>query len=326
MYNRSGGLVKYAVLVYEGNIDLEKVKKENIEIMKSELPIPVNGLTGTGYSINIHERIKLFDYLREKKMGEIDIDELAESTVDYMLPNASKQEKEKAKENYFNIIKTKKMEAYIISLPATPEHSDPNIIITSNKSVFTVLNYLNIKQNMTFNLFSQIKINIDDFLLWVCWKAKKSKPFRGILIRNIVKDETEDSAYAARTQTEKGGNGVLSSSDFQYRIGRGFPLRSLVFSIIEQDIGAKLEIGIFMEDLDGPLMTVSNFNAYKDLRDKLTTTNNYDVSLDIHKKSLAIDAIYKLVDEYGNDSKTWQSEKQSFILEQQEEAEKTRQR
>lgn len=284
-----------------------------------EVPITINKIKADGYNIKIEEKIKFIDFMKQRKFGDKEIDELAEDAVDSMLPNSSPEDKERAKKNYLERTKIKELDAMVFSFSSNDEDKYTNIVLGSNRLMKRILGYLQIKENMSINLISSLGIPIEDFLLWLYWRSLTKEEMSGLVIRNIIKDGTGDT-LEGRTQTEKGGNNVIDSFDLRYRVGIGLPLKSMVLIMNEVNIGAKLDIGIFMEDNDGPFTTISEFNPYKSLRESLETTKDYDINSEIYKKGLAIDIIYRLIAEYKNDSKSWSTEKPKFIKTQAKEA------
>ena len=105
--------MKYNIIVYEGGkFDVASLKNENVEIVKMEVPITINKIKADGYNIKIEEKIKFIDFMKQRKFGDKEIDELAEDAVDSMLPNSSPEDKERAKKNYLErtkIIVTEKL-------------------------------------------------------------------------------------------------------------------------------------------------------------------------------------------------------------------------
>ena len=251
----------YEVLIYEGKVELEGLNRESIEVIKSGVLILIDGRNNTSSLVEIEEKIKLFDFLKRKNLTENDIYDLAEYTVNKLIPNASEQEKENAKNNYLEDVKKLKLKGFVFRLEKDSEKADHTIIISGKNHVAKVLDYLGIKQNMTVNIFPKLGIHVEDFLLWICWVTNTSRTFPGITVRNISEDRTIDRSYTLRSQKEGGGRQILDSLDFKYRVGTGYPLNGLKFFIDETNVNAHLEIGIFSEDTNYPMMTVSMINS-----------------------------------------------------------------
>ncbi len=310
----------YEVLIYEGKVELEGLNRESIEVIKSGVLILIDGRNNTSSLVEIEEKIKLFDFLKRKNLTENDIYDLAEYTVNKLIPNASEQEKENAKNNYLEDVKKLKLKGFVFRLEKDSEKADHTIIISGKNHVAKVLDYLGIKQNMTVNIFPKLGIHVEDFLLWICWVTNTSRTFPGITVRNISEDRTIDRSYTSRSQKEGGGRQILDSLDFKYRVGTGYPLNGLKFFIDETNVNAHLEIGIFSEDTNYPMMTVSNFRANTNgtLYQLINATSN--ANHEIIKINLAIDIIHRLVNEYKNDKQNWSVSKQSFIDSQLQDA------
>ena len=95
----------YGVWKFEEKLDLEKLKEKGIAVSKSEILIPIDGQKSSANFIDIEENITFRDYLRRKKLSDDDIDELAEYTINKLIPNASSAEKETAIKSYLEDIR-----------------------------------------------------------------------------------------------------------------------------------------------------------------------------------------------------------------------------
>lgn len=295
----------YEIWKFGEDIDLAKLKGQEMVVSKSEIPMLIEDKSSKASMLDIEEKIPLFDYLRKKKFSDDDIYELAEYTVNKLIPNASKNEKENAKKLYLEDTRTLKTKSFVI------QWGGSTIIVCKKDQTATILKYLNVKQNMVINVFQTLGIPHEDFLLWICWVHSNSRTFPGIKIRRIIEDRTKDRDSNARSQKESGSRQILDSFDFNYRIGTGYPLNGLKFDVEDIDLGAHLEIGLFNEAEQGPMVTISALyvlkGTLKQMIDSLPNANQ-----EIIKINLAIKLIYGLAKEYKN-ATTWKTSKPTFI-------------
>lgn len=295
----------YEVWKFEGKFDLDKLQGKEMVVSKSEIPIIINEESSKASRINIEEKISMFEFLRRKKLSEDEIMELAEYTVNNLIPNASKAEKENAKKNYLENVRKLEIKSFVFQLDKSA------IIVCRNNQTDIILKYLNVKQNMVTNIFAAVGIPYEDFLLWICWVNSNSRIFPGITIRKITEDRTKDREYAARSQKELGGQQVMDSFDFNFRVGGGFPLNGLKFIVEDTNFGTHLEMGIFREDKHDPMVTISNFTVLNGrLKQLVNSSPNADT--EIIKMNLAMSLLYGLAKEYKNDP-TWKTSKPAFI-------------
>lgn len=310
--------MKLVALVYEDKINLDKFSKsdkiddKNFNMIAGEIPIYINNKNAICHEIIIEDTIKLRDYLKQRKLGEEDIDYIAQEAAYNMMPNASNKDKEKAKEAYLDSMKRRQLKAFIFSIRDSSDKST-NIIVLSASIKNSILDHLWVKENMTNNLLVKLGVSINDLLLWLYWRSATDPHLSTILIKNITKDETGDRSSTARSQTEVGGDEILDSSDLKYRVGTGFPLKSMAFKLKEEDLGANIEIGIFEEDRTECALTISGFYPNKTLADQLESTQDPKKQKEIYSKALGLNMIYRLVQEYHSDYDRWQSEKPIFI-------------
>lgn len=301
-------------MIYDSeDLKLEFQNVQNITMTEGKIPINIDGRNATCNEIVIEDKIKLRDYLKQRKLGINEIDYIAEEAVDSMIPNASVYEREKAKESYLERVKIRKLKTFVFKIYPSSEKRGTTVIIASASIKDRALNYLKVKQNMIVNLLTKLGCPTNDFLLWLYWRSVSDPHLSKILIRNITRDETDDRSYSARSQTERGGDNVMDSPDLKYRIGKGFPLKSMTFKLKEEEIGASLEIGIYQEDTNDPVFTIFGFYPTKFLNDRIQLTGDSERQREIYSKALAIDVIYKLIHEYKQDNERWQDEKPKFI-------------
>ena len=320
--------MKYEVLIYPKEIDTEKLNKKNIVANKCEVPINMNDEPIIPYKVRILEKIKFIDYLKNKKFSDGDIEDLADYTINKIIPKATQKEKEDAKKSYLEDERTIKLETFIIPYKQSKSQSDPTIIITNKNIVSKVLELLGIKQNLTTNFLLSKKIQIDDFLLWIYWLRTNNRSFQNITLINVSKDSTVDLQYPSRFQNEIGGNNVTDSYDLKYRIGNGYRLNKLSVVVRDEIVGAKLEIGISLENKGEVFITPSGFYASKShdnkqsksLYDQLNSTSDLETTTEIYKNAIAINILDRLIDEYIKDYDNWQNEKPNFIAALEEEA------
>jgi hypothetical protein len=305
--------MKYLVLKYEGNIELERLNNEKMVVSESEVPIPIDGKSSISKKIEIEESITLFDFFIRKKLTPEDIDELAEYTVTRLIPDVSGEKKKEAKEHYLKATRKSELKSFVFQL------DEFALIICKKDDSGRVLDYLDIKQNTTMNLLKSLGKPIEDFLLWVCWATNNHDTFTGMKLRRVIEDRTQDRAFKARTQNEKGGNQILDSFDFKYRIGGGYPLNGLKFEVEETNLGIHLELGIFIEDSGEPMITVSHPVILKSGTLNKQVESNPNVDKEILKVNMAIDILYKLVGEYKNDT-NWANERMRFVNSQLQES------
>jgi hypothetical protein len=305
--------MKYEVLKYEGKIEFEKLKNEKMVVSKSEVPVSIDGKNSIGSKVEIEESITLFDFFVRKKFTPDDIYELAEYTVNRLIPDASNEKKKEAKDRYLNDKRKSELKSFVFQLDKFA------IIICKKDKIANVLAYLGIKQNMTTNLFLNLGAPIDDLLLWVCWATNNHNTFLDLKLRRISEDRTEDRSLKARSQKELGGNQISDSFDFKYRIGGGYPLNGLKFEVEETNLGTHLEIGIFVEDKGTPMITVSSFVYLRSGIVNKQIQSNPNLDKEILKMNIAVDVIYKLVGEYKNDI-NWATERVKFVNSQLQEA------
>lgn len=305
--------MKYEVLKYEGKIEFDKLNNEKMVVSKSEVPVSIDGKNSISRKVEIEESITLFDFFIRKKLTPDDINELAEYTVNRLIPDASKEKKDEAKELYLNDKRKSELKSFVFQL------DEFAIIICKKDEVANVLAYLGIKQNMTTNLFMNLGIPIDDFLLWVCWATYNHNTFLDLKLRRIVEDRTEDRSLKARSQKELGGKQISDSFDFKYRIGGGYPLNGLKFEVEEINLGMHMEIGIYMDDKTRPMITTSKFRPLQSgtLHQQVNSNSKFDEQ--ILRMNIAVDLLYKLIREYKNDT-NWAAEKSKFINSQMQEA------
>ncbi len=303
---KRGEKVKYVVLKYEGKIEFEKLNNEKMVVTKSEIPVSIDGKNSIGSKVEIEESITLFDFFVRKKFTPDDIYELAEYTVNRLIPDASNEKKKEAKDRYLNDKRKSELKSFVFQLDGFA------IIIGKKDKIASVLNYLRIKQNMTINLFMSLGTPIEDFLLWLCWAVNNHNTFSDIKLRRIIEDRTEDRSFKTRRQNEKGGNQISDSFDFKYRIGGGYPLNGLKFEVEETSLGTHLEIGIFVEDNGEPMITVSNSVNLQRGPLKKQVESNTNVDKEILKINIAVAILYKLVGEYKNDT-NWTTERVRFV-------------
>ena len=306
--------MKYNVVIYDGEgPKLDSLDTQNIIITEGKIPISIDGRDARSYEIIVVDKINLRDYLRQRKLGDNEIDFIAEEAVDSMMPDASGDEREKAKERYLERVKTKELKAFIFKVNLSSEGHGTTIIMTSGSSRDKTLGHLKIKSNMISNLLIKFGVQTNDFLLWLYWRSLNNLKLPKIFIKNITRDETDDKSYNARSQTERGGDNVMDSLDLKYRIGKGFPLKSMTFKLKEEEIGASLEIGIYQEDANETVFTVSGFYPYKRINEMIQATSDPEKQKEIYNKALAIDIIYRMIAEYKQDNQMWQEEKTKFI-------------
>ena len=305
--------MKYEVLKYEGKIEFDKLNNEKMVVSESEVPVSIDGKNSISRKVEIEESITLFDFFIRKKLTPDDINELAEYTVNRLIPDASKEKKDEAKELYLNDKRKSELKSFVFQL------DEFAIIISKKDEVANVLAYLGIKQNMTTNLFLNLGAPIDDLLLWVCWATNNHNTFLDLKLRRISEDRTEDRSLKARSQKELGGNQISDSFDFKYRIGGGYPLNGLKFEVEETNLGTHLEIGIFVEDKGTPMITVSSFVYLRSGIVNKQIQSNPNLDKEILKMNIAVDVIYKLVGEYKNDI-NWATERVKFVNSQLQEA------
>ncbi len=317
--------MKYEVLIYPKEIDIEKLNKENIVVNKCEVTLNMNDEPIIPYRLRILEKIKFIDYLKKKKFSDDDIEDMANYTVNKLIPKATQKEKDEAKSSYLEDKRTLKLETFIIPYKPPQAQSDPTIIIIKKDIVSEVLGFLGIKQNMTTNFLLSKNIQIDDFLLWIYWLRTNNRSFSDMTLINVSKDSTVDLQYPSRLQNESGGNNVTDSYDLMFRIGNGYRLNKLSFFIRDETIGAKLEIGISLGDQSEVFITTSGLypsrslynKQSKSLYDQLNSTSDPETTREIYKNALAINILDRLIDEYGNDYNNWQTEKPKFIESQE---------
>jgi hypothetical protein len=305
--------MKYEVLKYEGKIEFEKLKNEKMVVSKSEVPVSIDGKNSIGSKVEIEESITLFDFFVRKKFTPDDIYELADYTISRLIPDASNEEKQEAKDRYLKDKRKSELKSFVFQL------DEFAIIISKKDEVANFLAYLGIKQNMTTNLFLNLGAPIDDLLLWVCWATNNHNTFLDLKLRRISEDRTEDRSLKARSQKELGGNQISDSFDFKYRIGGGYPLNGLKFEVEETNLGTHLEIGIFVEDKGTPMITVSSFVYLRSGIVNKQIQSNPNIDKEILKMNIAVDVIYKLVGEYKNDT-NWATERVKFVNSQLQEA------
>lgn len=321
--------MKYAVLIYQQEIEPQKLDNENVQVYKSTIPSYFKGQQVFPYKIKVQEFMTIADILRMWKVSEDQIEEFIDYTINQFMPNATSESKEEARKNYLNAKKLLEFEGFVVPYESSKSEGDPNIIMARSGVLHDLLRSLGIKENLTINFLTSQNVLLDDFLLWIYWSRVNSRKFPNLEINRIVKDSTRDMKYDARGQIEKGGDNVLDSLDLKFRVGKGYPLTGLSFVAIETYFGAKVEIGISIEDKNGPFITVSDFYPYKSkhdervgsLRDQLDSASDPNTAGEIYKNTLAVDIIWRLMEEYKKDYNIWQSEKPKFIEAQAKEAE-----
>jgi hypothetical protein len=181
---------------------------------------------------------------------------------------------------------------------------------------------------MTTNFLLSKKIQIDDFLLWIYWLRTNNRSFSDMTLINVSKDSTVDLQYPSRLQNESGGSNVTDSYDLMFRIGNGYRLNKLSVVVRDEIVGAKLEIGISLENKGEVFITPSGFYASKShdnkqsksLYDQLNSTSDLETTTEIYKNAIAINILDRLIDEYIKDYDNWQNEKPNFIAALEEEA------
>jgi hypothetical protein len=298
--------MQYEVTKYNGQIDFQNLVTGNIVVQTNGENIPINGKNSICRKVEIEESISIFDFLLSKKLKEDDIYEIALSTVNKLMPKASEKEKNEAKELYLKDNMKFKSKSFVLQLDKFA------LIICKKGTTDSIINYLGIKQNLTTNLLMNLGIPQNDFLLWICWVTDNSTKFKDIEIRNISEDRTVDKSQRVRSQKESGGQNVLDSLDFKYRIGSGYPINGLKFEIEETNLGAYVDIGLFIEDMNKPFITVSRLTILKrgTLNPQIISAPNVDKEL--LKINIAIALIYKLANEYTQDKK-WPTQKQNYV-------------
>ena len=248
-----------------------------------------------------------------KKFTQDDIYELAEYTINRLIPDAPNEKKKEAIERYLSAKRKSELNAFVFQL------DEFAIIIGGKGKIVSVLDYLGIKQNMTTNFFLDLGTSVDDFLLWVCWATNNHDTFPDLKLRRIREDKTEDRSLKARSQREFGGKQILDSFDFKYRIGGGYLLKGLKFEVEETNLGMHMEIGVYVDDMTEPTMTVSAFKILQSgtLHKQVESSSNFDQN--VLMMNIAIDLLYRLIREYKNDT-NWDTKKREFIDSQMQEA------
>lgn len=313
--------MKYSVLfVNDEAMDFKSNNNYNVDLIDGKIPITIKDINAKSSKVTIQETMKYKDFLKLKKFSDEEIEDMAKTAVETMLPEASTEKQEEAKNKYFNKIVKIKHEAFILQLSNNSEISPKNIIISHEKKMPKILKLLNMKENLTTTLINKMGIPIEDFLLWIYWRSLNNPKLPEILIKNIAKDITKDGLSPNRSQQEKGGNNVRNSKDLKYRIGSGYPLTSLEIKLKEEQFGINMILGITLEDGNNVFINMSSFNPNKDFQEQLNSYSDSDVQKEIYQISLSIDLLYRFIAECKKDLVTWNSIKAQFISDMERES------